>query len=355
MLEPRDETDLAEMIRAARGPLSVRGGGTRGGVPTGEVLSVAGLRGIVLHEPAALTLVVRAGTALAEVEAVLAGAKQRLAFEPWDARVVLGTAGEPTIGGVAAANVAGPRRVQAGAARDSMIGVRFVDGTGMTVANGGRVMKNVTGYDLVKLMAGSRGTLGVITEIAFKLQAEPETEATVIASGLGDRAAVAVMARALGSPFDVSGAAHVAGETMIRVEGMEGSVAYRAEALRKMIGGEIVTGPASTARWRAVRDGAMFARAGGEIWRVSVKPSDGPLLVEAVPEARVAYDWGGGLVWMEVPEGTDMAAAVARTGGHATRLGGSVLRTESPGVGALIRGLKSKFDPRGILNQGMLA
>jgi glycolate oxidase FAD binding subunit len=355
MLEPRDETELAGMIRAARGPLAVRGGGTRGAAATGEVLSIAGLRGVVLHEPAALTLVVRAGTPLAEVEAVLAGAGQRLAFEPWDARVVLGTTGDPTIGGVAAANASGPRRVQAGAARDAMIGLRFVDGTGMVVANGGRVMKNVTGYDLVKLMAGSRGALGVITEIAFKLQAVPEAEATVVVPGLADRAAVALMARALGSPFDVSGAAHVAGETMIRVEGMEGSVAYRAGALQRMAGGEIVTGAESAARWRAVRDGASMAGAEGEVWRVSVRPSDGPAVAAAVPGARVAYDWGGGLVWIAVPPGTDMGAVVARLGGHATRVGGPVVRAEGAGVAALIGGLKARFDPRGILNPGVLA
>lgn len=359
MLEPRDETELAEMIRSARGPLSVRGGGTRGGAASGEVLSVASLRGIVLHEPAALTLVVRAGTPLEEVEATLAGAGQRLAFEPWDARVVLGTRGEPTIGGVAAANASGPRRVQAGAARDAMIGVRFVDGTGMVAANGGRVMKNVTGYDLVKLMAGSRGALGVITEIAFKLQAVPEAEATVVVAGLDDRAAVAAMARALGSPYDVSGAAHVAGETMIRVEGMEGSVSYRAAALRRLLGGEVETGAASAARWRALRDGAMFAGTAGEVWRVSVKPSDGPAVAAAVPGARAAYDWGGGLVWLAVPPGaetgTDMGTVVARFGGHASRVGGPVLRAGGAGVAALVRGLKERFDPRGILNPGVLA
>jgi glycolate oxidase FAD binding subunit len=354
MLTPRDETELAEMIRSARGPLAVRGGGTRGAGAVGEVLSTGGLRGVVLHEPAALTLVVRAGTPLAEVEAVLAGAGQRLGFEPWDARGLLGTGGEPTIGGVAAANVSGPRRVQSGAARDAMIGVRFVDGTGTIVANGGRVMKNVTGYDLVKLMAGARGALGVLTEIAFKLQAIPETEATVVVADATARAAVGRMARALGSPFDVSGAAHVAGETMLRVEGMAGSVAYRAEALRKLIGGgEIVTGAESAARWRAVRDGAGFAGAEGEVWRVSVRPSQGPEVAEALPADRVAYDWGGGLVWLLVPPGTDVGAVVARIGGHAAHVGGPVVRSDA--VGGIVRALKASFDPRGILNPGALA
>jgi glycolate oxidase FAD binding subunit len=356
MLEPRDETELAEMIRGARGPLALRGGGTRGPLARGEVLSTAALRGVVLHEPAALTLVVRAGTPLAEVEAVLAGARQRLGFEPMDHRVLLGTAGEPTIGGVAAANVSGPRRVQGGAARDAMLGVRFVDGTGMVVANGGRVMKNVTGYDLVKLVAGARGTLGVITEIAFKVQAMPEAEATVVVAGLADREAVALLARALGSPFDVSGAAHVGGETLVRVEGMAGSVAYRAEALRELLGGDVVTGAESAARWRAVRDVAVFAGAEGAVWRLSVKPSDGPEVAAAVPGARAAYDWGGGLVWLLVREGVDVRGVVARIGGHATlvRGAGPARPDEPPGVAALTAGLRAKFDPRGILNPGVM-
>jgi glycolate oxidase FAD binding subunit len=363
MLEPRDETELVDMIRAAQGPLAVRGGGTRGmGVP-GEVLSVAGLRGVVLYEPAALTLVVRAGTPLAEVEAVLAGPGQRLGFEPWDARGLLGTVGEPTIGGVAAANVAGPRRVQVGASRDAMIGVRFVDGTGAVVANGGRVMKNVTGYDLVKLIAGSRGVLGVITEIAFKLQAVPEAEATVVVPGLTAAEGVERLSRALGSPFDVSGAAHDGAAALVRVEGMAGSVAYRAEAVRKLLGGgEIETGAASAARWRAVRDAAVFAVAEGAVWRVSVKPSDGPEVVAAVPGARALLDWGGGLVWLCAPETADVRAVVARLGGHATLVRGSeelrgrvgAVQPEAPGIDAIWRALRARFDPRGILNPGLM-
>jgi glycolate oxidase FAD binding subunit len=279
MLEPREETELAEMIRAARGPLAVRGGGTRGAAAPGEVLSVAGLRGIVLHEPAALTLVVRAGTPLAEVEAVLARAGQRLAFEPWDARGVLGTQGEPTIGGVAAANASGPRRVQAGAARDAMIGLRFVDGTGMVVANGGRVMKNVTGYDLVKLMAGSWGTLGVLSEVAFKLLPRPETQATLVFDGLEDARAVAAMAAALGSPYEVTGAAHLPGRfTHLRLEGFASSVDYRAGRLAERLA---PFGAVSVERdrapvaalWAGIRDVAAFHGRPGDVWRVSVKPS----------------------------------------------------------------------------------
>ncbi len=159
---------MAEAVAGATGPLLVRGGGTRTlGHAVGEVLETSGLSGVKLYEPGALTLVVRAGTSVAEVEAVLAAERQRLAFEVPDLRGLLGREGQSTIGGVLAANASGPRRVQVGAARDAALGVRFVDGTGMVVKNGGRVMKNVTGYDLVKLLAGSRGTLGVLSEVSF--------------------------------------------------------------------------------------------------------------------------------------------------------------------------------------------
>jgi glycolate oxidase FAD binding subunit len=357
MIAPADEAELAEAIRSARSPLAVRGGGTRSTPAAGEVLSVGRLSGIVLHEPAALTLVVRAGTPLSEVEAVLARAGQRLAFEPWDARPLTGATGEPTIGGVAAANVSGPRRVQAGAARDAMIGVRFVDGTGLIVANGGRVMKNVTGYDLVRLVAGSRGALGVITEIAFRLQAIPETEATLVLSGLDDGAAVALLARALGSPYDVSGAAHAQGRTCLRVEGLAWSVGYRVQALRRHLGGgEVREAGESAALWRALRDGMVPGARDpeSEVWRVSVRPSDGPRVAASLPGAQAAYDWGGGLVWLRLPPGRDreVGAVVGRLGGHAERPGGPVLRSDGPGVAALTAGLRARFDPRGLFNPG---
>jgi len=224
---PVTEAELSEIVGSATGPLRIEGGGTRtiGRPVDGAVLSTAGMSGIALYEPGALTIVAQAGTPLADVEAALAAEGQRLPFEPMDHRPLLGTTGESTIGGVVAANVSGPRRIQAGACRDSLIGVRFVDGTGTVIKNGGRVMKNVTGYDLVKLMAGCWGTLGVLSEVAFKVLPAPEAAAAIMIDGPSDLQAVEAMATALGSPFEVTGAAHLPahGRTMLRIEGVAAS------------------------------------------------------------------------------------------------------------------------------------
>ena len=289
MLTPKDEDDLAQMVRDAAGPLAVRGGGTRGMQVAGTALTTAGLTGISLYEPGALTVVARAGTPLAEVEAALAEANQRLAFEPMDHRPLLGTTGTPTIGGVVAANVSGPRRIAVGAARDFMLGLRYVDGRGTIVKNGGRVMKNVTGYDLVRLLTGSHGTLGVITEVSLKVLPRPETEATLVLPGQDIAGAVRAMSAALGSPFEVTGAAHVAAEgcTFLRLEGFGDSVAYRMGRLRDLLRaeGEVLTGAQSAARWAALRDVTGFAGTPGDVWRLSVTPADAPGIVARAREA----------------------------------------------------------------------
>ncbi|MFD0978825.1 FAD-binding protein [Tropicimonas aquimaris] len=374
-MTPKSEQELAEAIAGTDAPVTVRGGGTRpiGRALPGQTLSVAEISGITLHEPGALTLVAQAGTPVAEIEAALAAEGQRLAFEPMDHRGLLGTTGTPTIGGVVAANVSGPRRIQVGACRDSLLGVRFVDGAGRVLRNGGRVMKNVTGYDLVKLMAGSYGTLGVLTEVSFKVLPASEAFGTLRLYGLDDRHAVAAMSAALGSPCEVSGAAHLPRGadgrpvTMLRLEGFAESVAYRMGGLQALLGsfgdGEIDRDAESVAAaWRAIRDVEAFAERPGDVWRVSVKPSDGPAVAEALDGAEVIYDWGGGLVWALTPEGTDARAALAGIGGHATLVRASedtrarltVFHPESAPVAALAAGLRAKFDPRGVLNPGLM-
>lgn len=359
-MTPQDEAELARIIREAEGPLAIAGGGTRAIAPVaGQVLSTSGMQGIELYEPGALTIVVRAGTPLAEVEAVLAAERQRLPFEVPDMRGLLGRKGESTIGGVVAANASGPRRVQAGACRDSLIGVRLVTGAGEVIKNGGRVMKNVTGYDLVKLMAGSWGTLGVLTEVSFKVLPVPEAAATLVMRGLQDGAAVAAMSSALGSPYEVNGAAHLPGEgTFLRIEGFRASVAYRADRLRQHLAAhgpvEIEEG---APRWAGIRDVAAFHDRPGDVWRLSVMPSDAPDLVARMGADAVQYDWGGGLIWALLPAGTDLRGRLGAFSGHATRVRGSgsgAFQPEAPAIAALTAGLRAKFDPRGILNSGLM-
>ncbi len=360
-MRPETEGDLAEAVAGARAPLLVRGGGTRTlGHAVGEVLETGGLSGVTLYEPAALTLVVRAGTSVAEVQRTLAADRQRLAFEVPDLRGLLGREGVSTIGGVVAANASGPRRVQVGACRDALLGVRFVDGSGTVVKNGGRVMKNVTGYDLVKLLAGSRGTLGVLSEVSFKVQALPEAEATLVIEGLGDEAGLQALRTALGSPYDISGAARHSGRSLIRVEGMTGSVAYRAGRFKALTGGDVtvVEDQASAALWREVRDVTPFVGKPGEVWRLACLPSVAAEVV-ARTGGEAIWDWGGGLIWLlaEPGRGAEVAAAVAGRG-HATLMqgeGGPVFPPEAAEVAALTAGLKAKFDPRGVLNRGMMA
>lgn len=355
-MRPGTEAELAEAVRDARGPVVVRGGGTRAlGACAGDVLETGGLRGIVLHEPGALTLVAKAGTPVAEVEAALAAEGQRLAFEVPDMRRLLGRAGQSTIGGVVAANASGPRRVQVGAARDFVLGVRFVDGEGRIVKNGGRVMKNVTGYDLAKLLSGSHGTLGVLTEVGLKVLPAPAAAATLVLEGLDDAAAVAAMARALGSPYEVSGAAHWPGRgTYLRLEGLAAQVDHRARALQAMLGGRVeAEGP-----WADIRDVAPFAGVQGDVWRLSLRATDAPGLVARAGALGCLYDWGGGLVWLLVAPGTDLRARLGDFAGHATLVRGTgapVFQPEPAPVAALAAGLRARFDPRGLFNAGLMA
>ncbi len=393
MMTPQNEAELADLVAAAAGPFRIVGGGTRpvGRPVEGDTLSAAKMSGIVDYEPGALTLVARAGTPVEEIEAALAAEGQRLPFEPMDHRGLLGTSGIPTIGGVVAANVSGPRRMAVGAARDFLLGVRFVDGMGRRLKNGGRVMKNVTGYDLVKLAAGSYGTLGVLTEVSFKVLPVPETIATLELSVADGAVAQVAMTRALTSPFEVSGAAVLPGEARLRVilrlEGFAGSVAYRAEQLSALLAdlgtvSRIEDAAANAALWQGVRD--VVALSGCDlVWRVSATARDlraGVLEpLQAKTNSLVQLDWAGALGWIGMTaaqaEATGGAKAVHERiqqmvadraavpgGGHATLIKGpddlradvSVFQPEAPAVAALAQGVRAKFDPKGIFNPGLM-
>ncbi|WP_415922223.1 glycolate oxidase subunit GlcE [Tateyamaria sp. SN6-1] len=362
------EADVAEAVRSAAGPLAIKGGGTRHMAPDGaDVLDVSGLRGVTLYEPGALTIVAQAGTPVSEIEETLAAENQRLAFEPSDLTGLLGTTGASTIGGVVATNASGPRRIQAGAARDFALGVRFVDGAGQVIKNGGRVMKNVTGYDLVKLMAGSHGTLGVLTEVSLKVLPAVETTTTLVLRELAPEAAVRAMSAALGSPYEVSGAAWIGGDVWLRVEGFDSSVTYRAAALTEVLGPFGSVDVVADADWTRVRDGKPLHNAEA-VWRVSVKPSDGPAVIAALPDgAQSMMDWAGGLVWVghsaSQPLHHSLQAQAATLGGHATLIKGPaalrgtvpMFQPEPAPVAALTAQLRARFDPRGILNPGRMA
>lgn len=366
-VSPESEAELAEIVRAAAASgegLAIRGGGTRGiGAPVrGTPVSLLGLTGVTLYEPGALTLVAQAGTPVDEVEAVLAAEGQRLPFEPWDGRVITGSNGVPTIGGVAATNASGPRRIEVGAARDSMIGVRFVDGTGAVCRNGGRVMKNVTGLDLVKLLAGSHGTLGILTEVAFKVLPASAEAATLVFDGHDLETSGRAMRTAMATPYRVSGAAYADERTLLRIEGFPASVAHRTRALAAALAqfgaARVEPGPGE---WAAVRDVAGFAGRPGALWRVSVRPTDGPGVAARLAPAEVMLDWAGGLVWALASEEMDVRSAV-RVPGHATLVRASdaakarwgVFHPEAAPVAALSAGLRARFDPKGILNPGLM-
>ncbi len=385
LIQPKTEADVASAVleaRAAKAPLSIEGGGTKRGLgrpsQTERTLSLKGLSGITLYEPSEMVIGAWAGTTLAEVQKTLDDRGQMLAFEPMDYRPLLGSSGEPTIGAVAACGIAGPRRIMAGGARDSLIGVRFVNGRGELIKNGGRVMKNVTGLDLVKLQAGAFGTLGVLTEVIFKVIPKPETVATLVLTGLDNAKAIRAMAAALQSPFEATGVAHEPaspasgdGKTYIRIEGFAQQIAYRTGELRKVLAPfgslEPLAADTSASIWPHLRDGGSLAKQNiPYVWRVSVAPDKGADLVRETG-GTACFDWGGGLVWLGFSHADDALAATvslaaARHGGYATlvkapadyRARVDVFQPLDPAIQKLQVGLKASFDPDGILNPGRM-
>jgi glycolate oxidase FAD binding subunit len=389
IFSPSSEAEAAEDIRAARSakrPLAIEGGATRAGLGRAAqveaTLSTKALTGITLYEPAELVIAAKAGTPLAEIEATLAARGQMLPFEPMDHRALLGPQGEPTIGGITACNISGPRRIQAGACRDHLIGVRLVNGRGEIVKSGGRVMKNVTGLDLVKLNCGAYGTLGLLSEVTYKVLPKPETAGTLALFGLDDAGAIEAMSSALGSPFEVSAAAHLpAGigsapaRTLLRIENFASSVDYRLREIQKLLapfGDRLrLIEEEADALWRDIRDCRFFAEPHDRaVWRVSTAPVRAAALISRLArelDLGHFYDWGGGLIWLSVPEANDASAPVIRTalgasGGHATLVRGSPdLRSRievfEPLAASLMKitaGIKASFDPDAILNPGRM-
>ncbi len=395
ILEIRDAADAAEAVRAANArnqPLAIVGAGSKRRLgrhaPASRELSTRALSGVTLYEPEELVLSAGAGAPLSEIEALLDAHGQQLAFEPMDYAPLFGGATRSaTIGGVIAVNASGPRRIKAGAARDHLLGFQCVTGRGERVKSGGRVMKNVTGYDLSKLVCGSYGTLALLTEVTLKVLPKAETEQTLLLIGLDETQSLAQLRRAAGTPHEASSFAMLPGGAgplgrdcnvaALRLEGPEISVATRRDALITELSDsgadfEALAQEESTALWTSLRDAAPIAGYSGQVWRLSLAPTDGGKAVEQLrrggaPLLAYFYDWCGGLVWLCLEAAPDahaamVRAAVGRFGGHATLIRAAdetrarvdVFHPQPAPLAALTRRVKESFDPAHVLERGRM-
>ena len=399
VLRPATEWELKSMIASLaeqQVPVEVVGAGSMRGcgrpVAATHILTTGMLRGVTLYEPTELVMSARCGTPLSQIEVELASRGQMLPFEPIDLGPLLGQQpGLQTIGGVFGANLSGSRRFVAGAARDHVLGVQGINGRAETFKSGGRVMKNVTGYDVARGLIGSWGTLAILTEITFKVLPLPDDVATLIYTGLTDELAAELMCAAAGSPFEVSGAVHLTpalarrlktGElanenksiTALRIENFSKSVEYRMGRLKDLL---IAFGKPiefdldlSLKFWGEMRRLSVLPFAGTHIWRISTSAPKGPKLAAAIRRhvpIEVLYDWSGGLLWVEAQPAADAGAAdvrraVASFGGHATLMRAEeavrrqvqVFQPLSPALARITQGLKAAFDPQGIFNPGRM-
>jgi glycolate oxidase FAD binding subunit len=404
ILKVNDAHDVEQAVRAAiasEQPLEIIGHGSKRGIgqpmATNAVLDLSALNAVKSYEPNELIITLQAGVPLADAVSLIDSKSQQFAFEPVDTAPLLGGAARGTIGGMIAAGLSGPRRVKAGGARDHLLGAHAVSGFGDSFKTGGKVVKNVTGYDLCKLLAGSWGTLAVMTEVTLKVMPKPECERTLVLRGLDDVAANAAMTAALGSPFDVTGAAHVPASslrsevlgldrlgspreavTLLRLDGISASVVHRARALGDTLKdfgtADILEDTASAAAWGSIRDVLPFAVGGPlgawPIWRIVCPPASGGALGQALTKESggdVIYDWGGGLIWAALPPSSDAQAALVRrlvgaVGGHAMLLRAAekvrrevdVFHPQGEGLAALAERVRLSFDPKGILNRGRM-
>lgn len=381
--KPESEEQVVEAVQWAvsnKQALELVGTGTKRAIgkpiDIADKLDLSALTGIDLYEPEELVLSLKSATRLADVKQLLAENNQSLAFEPPDFSHLLNSNEAGTVGGMVASGLSGPRRIQAGGVRDHVLGVRGVSGHAQLFKTGGRVMKNVTGYDLPKILTGSWGTLAAMTQLTLKVLPKPETGQTLALHGLSDEKAIAALARALAAPVDVSGGAHLPGkQTLIRVEGFEPSVKARLEHLKTALADfgdmDIIGEKESVNLWRDIRDVRLLSNcAENALWRISVAPCDGPKVLAKITEkleVNAFFDWGGGLIWVEVLNetracGAEIRGAFSGLGGHATlirapeksRAGSAVFQPQNEVLTALSDRLKAAFDPLDILNPGRM-
>jgi len=391
---PAQLADTVTWALSAGEPLELLGQGSKRGlgrpVQAGYALDLSALSGVVAYEPDELVLTVQAGTPLSTILPMLAERHQHLAFEPQDLGPLFGQApGGGTLGGLLASALAGPRRIQAGSARDHFLGFEAVSGRGEVFRAGGKVVKNVTGYDVPKLMAGSMGTLTALTEVTVKVLPAPEDTRTLILAGRDDADALRALTRALQSPHEVSGAAHLPGPvagrsavkavagahtgvTAVRLEGFGPSVAARVAALREELGADaVLERDESLTLWREVRDVTLLAQPSERlIWKLSVPPATGARVAEEIVmalggEAEFYFDWGGGLIWLATAATADartLRAAMGFAGGHATlvrapdhiRATVDVFHPQPRPLADLAARVKESFDPRRLFNPGRI-
>ena len=382
LITPHNSAQAEEAVQwalATRTPLAISGSDSKCGLghPTGctHRLSLAQLSGIISYAPNELVITLRPGTPMAELADALSEAGQYLAFEPPDWGPVYGQpAGGGTIGGVMSCNSAGPRRFKAGAARDHFLGVHALSGRGETFKAGGKVVKNVTGYDLCKLLAGAHGTLAVMTELTLKTLPRPAATETLILYDLEDAAGLAALRRAAQSPLELSGLAHLPAatsksgraETRFRAEGPPSSVRERINSLATLIGslGETTRedGTEAEAGWRAVGDAQPLRDADTHLWRVALPPTDAARVAAQSGAKRWYYDWGGGLIWLAGGDAHTIRGALGPCGGHATLFRASaamrrqvpVFQPQSAALAALEERVRKGFDPECILNPGRM-
>lgn len=387
---PKSTEDVLSAVKWAAGeavPLEIVGLGSKRALgrpmQTERTLDLSGLSGVTLFEPEELVLSARTGTPLAEIEKLLEENNQEFQFEPADLGPLLGlNAGQGTLGGLVNTNFAGPRRLKSGSVRDHVLGINAVSGRGEVFKSGGRVVKNVTGYDLSKGLTGAWGTLAVLTDITMKVLPRSETEQTLVLEGLDDAKAAQAMALAMGSSGEVSGAAHLpaslegeSARTLLRIDGFAPSVEYRIERLANLLSGHGSTDKldegASRELWSKVRDCAFFTEHRGRpVWRISCTPGEGHAIAAAIGQTlqmRHFFDWQGGLIWLEMEDGEPHGEAVraslaAHGGGHATliratasqRISVPVFQPQEPALAALSQRYRENFDPHGILNPGRM-
>jgi glycolate oxidase FAD binding subunit len=373
IFKPTTAKDVARLIADASLPFEVIGTATKRAIgrPSQNLnrLDLSEFSTVNVYEPEELILDIGAGAKIKDVEKLISSKNQYLAFEPPDYSMLLGSRHSGTIGSVLACNISGPRRLKAGAARDHILGLQGVSGRGEIFKAGARVVKNVTGYDVPKLMAGSYGTLAVFTSVIFKVLPKPETEETLRVAGLDDHAAVQAMSKAMQSSAEVSGAAHIPGNgTFLRLEGIAPSVASRRDKLINLLGGRITVLAAeeSSAQWRAIRDVLPLAdNLTRMVWKISVPPSASSAIIaklKAQIDLRYFFDWAGGLIWLDCAGEYSHIIRTAIGDGHAllirapddVRMQCEVFHPQPRSLAALSARIKNSFDPKGLLNPGRM-